>query len=44
MRTLLFEFFGLPLLLIAGIPIVMGAAIFAPVVLVMALVCVWLEA
>jgi hypothetical protein len=44
MRTLLFVFFVLPLLLIAGIPIVIGAVMFAPVVLVMALVCVWLEA
>ena len=32
-----------PLMLMAAIPILMGAAIFAPVIILLALACVWSE-
>ena len=35
---------ALPFVLMAAIPIILGAVIFAPVVIVLALFCVWREA
>jgi len=34
---------AVPLTLLAAIPILMGAAIFAPVIILLALACVWIE-